>query len=75
MEVRHAALCGMNAGAAERAGADVLVSYAFNDFRAGDKHLADVVNDENEVGNTGGVYGSAGAVSGNNGNLRDISGG
>ena len=49
-EARHAALAGMDAGATEVLGVDILARDGLDDLRAGEKHIAGLLLHEDEVG-------------------------
>ena len=67
----HAGLGGVHAGTTETFGGDGFGRHGLHDARARDEHLARLFRHEDEVGNGGGVAGTAGAGSEDHGNLRD----
>ena len=70
-EVGDAADGRMGVGAAERLMGDVFAGDRLDDVRAGDEHLADAVDHEDEIGHRRGVDGAAGAWAGDDGDLGD----
>src|SRR5690606_6852892 len=73
-EVRHTALGAVDGRSAQLFEGHVFARGRLRYLGAGDEHLADVVRDEGEVGEGGGVYGAAGAGAEHHGNLRDDTG-
>ena len=68
-----AALC-VNICASESRSCDIFVGYTFDNFWSGYKHLADVVDHKDKVCDSRAVYSPPGTVSGNDRNLRNITG-
>lgn len=74
MEMSHATALRVDAGSAEAVCGNVFVCDAFDHFWSGYEHLADVVDHKNKVSDPRTIYGSTSTVSGDNGNLRNVSG-
>ena len=68
-----AALC-VNICASESRSCDIFVGYTFDNFWSGYEHLADVVDHKDKVCDSRAVYSTTGTVSGDNRNLRNITG-
>ena len=63
----------MDPGSAQILHADLLSQDRLDDLRAGDEHLGDLVDDENEIGQGGGVDRASGAGAEDDGDLGDDS--
>ncbi len=68
-EAGHTALAGVNAGATEVLGVDVLAGDGLHHLRTGEEHVAGALGHEDEVGEGRGVNGTTGAGAHDGGNL------
>ena len=74
VEMSHTAALCVDTGTAEAVCGNVFVCNTFDNFWSGYEHLADVIDHKNKVSDSRTIYGSTGTVSGDNGNLRNVSG-
>ena len=75
VEVGVAGDLGLHAGAAQVLHRDLLAQHGLDDLGAGDEHLGDLVDHEDEVGQGRGVDGAAGAGAEDDRDLGDDAGG
>ena len=73
--VRHAGFHHVGVGAAEVLHGDVLAGDGLDDVRAGDEHLAGLIDHDDEIGERGGVHVATGCGTHDQRDLRDHAGG